>query len=101
MIIRIVKMSFAPEKTDEFLRIFDSSKQQIRSFEGCRHLELLNDADQKNIFFTYSYWESENDLNNYRNSPLFKGVWAGTKLLFNEKPEAWSLVQHTLVTKSS
>ncbi|MCW3070654.1 MAG: antibiotic biosynthesis monooxygenase [Bacteroidetes bacterium] len=98
MIIRIVKMSFAPEKVNEFLQLFDSSKQQIRNFEGCRHLELLKEANQKNIFFTYSYWENESDLEHYRNSALFAGVWANTKILFNDKPQAWSLVQHTLVT---
>ena len=30
------------------------------------------------------------DLNNYRNSELFKDVWSKTKILFNKKPEAWS-----------
>jgi len=98
MIIRIVKMSFAPEKVNEFLLLFNASKQQIRNFQGCSHLELLNDAGQPNIFFTYSHWENESRLDEYRNSQLFAGVWASTKILFNDKPQAWSLVQHTLVT---
>jgi quinol monooxygenase YgiN len=97
MIIRIVKMSFEPEKVNEFLEIFNSSKQLIRNFEGCRHLELLNDIDQKNIFFTYSYWEQEGHLENYRNSELFAGVWFRTKKLFNAKAEAWSVDQYTIV----
>ena len=42
-------------------------------------------------FFTYSYWDSENDLNNYRKSELFNEVWTFTKKLFNAKPEAWSV----------
>jgi heme-degrading monooxygenase HmoA len=60
---------------------------------GCNHLELLNDIKTSNIFFTYSYWDSENDLNNYRDSELFKEVWSKTKVLFNDKPEAWSVEQ--------
>ena len=32
----------------------------------------------------------KDDLNNYRNSELFKDVWSKTKILFNKKPEAWS-----------
>jgi hypothetical protein len=29
-------------------------------------------------------------LENYRNSDLFKGVWAETKIKFSDRPEAWS-----------
>lgn len=97
MIIRIVKMSFEPEKVDEFLELFNSSKHLIRNFKGCSHLELLNDLKYGTIFFTYSWWESETDLNNYRNSELFENVWSKTKILFSAKPEAWSVVQHTIL----
>jgi autoinducer 2-degrading protein len=97
MIIRIVKMTFEPEKVNEFLEIFESSKQFIRAMQGCSHLELLNDINSPNIFFTYSYWQSENDLNNYRNSDLFAGVWSKTKILFYAKPEAWSVEQKVVL----
>lgn len=97
MIIRIVKMSFKPEKVSEFLKIFDESKQLIRNMPGCTHLELLNDVNEKNIFFTYSYWESENDLNNYRKSDVFIKVWTQTKVLFIAKAEAWSVEQKVVL----
>lgn len=91
MIIRIVKMTFQPDEVVNFLKIFNSSKQYIRNMEGCTHLELLNDINTPNIFFTYSHWLTENDLNNYRKSELFKSVWGKTKILFCAKPEAWSV----------
>lgn len=91
MIIRIVKMNFKPDAVTDFLKIFDESKQYIRNMEGCTHLELLNDISSPTIFFTYSHWQTENDLNNYRNSELFAGVWGETKILFAAKAEAWSL----------
>ncbi len=97
MIIRIVKMTFKPEKVNEFLTIFDESKQLIRAMPGCTHLELLNDLKEPNIFFTYSYWNSENELNNYRNSDLFLTVWKKTKALFIAKAEAWSVEQKTVL----
>lgn len=97
MIIRIVKMTFHPEKVVEFETIFNESKQLIRNMEGCSHLELLNDVNESNIYFTYSYWESEIDLNNYRNSDVFAKVWAQTKVLFNAKPEAWSVEQKVIL----
>ena len=94
MIIRIVKMTFQPEEVANFLKIFKESKQLIRNMEGCTHLELLNDINSSTIFFTYSYWQTENDLNNYRNSELFERVWGKTKVLFAAKAEAWSVKPH-------
>ncbi|SHH63925.1 putative quinol monooxygenase [Winogradskyella jejuensis] len=91
MLIRIVKMSFQPEKVDEFLSNFEANKTKIRAFDGCNFLELYRVQNNTNIFFTYSYWTSEADLNTYRHSDLFKGVWSKTKPLFNAKPEAWSV----------
>lgn len=91
MFVRIVKMSFEPSKIEEFLANFETKKLQIRAFEGCEFLELYRDKHNTNVFFTYSYWNTETDLENYRHSNLFKGVWAQTKPLFNAKPEAWSV----------
>ena len=91
MFVRIVKMGFDPLKIEEFLSDFETVKHKIRAFEGCEFLELYRDKHNTNIFFTYSYWNTEADLENYRHSDLFKGVWAKTKPLFNAKPEAWSV----------
>lgn len=91
MIVRIVKMSFKENKVDDFLANFNQIKNKIRDFDGCQFLELYQDKNSKNIFFTYSYWNSEQDLSNYRNSKLFIDVWAVTKTFFSTKPEAWSV----------
>lgn len=91
MFVRIVKMSFEPSKIEEFLANFETKKYDIRAFEGCEFLELYRDKHNTNVFFTYSFWNTEADLENYRNSNLFKSVWAKTKPLFNAKPEAWSV----------
>lgn len=91
MLVRIVKMSFEPSKITAFLNDFEEVKEQIRGFEGCEFLELYRDQNNTNIFFTYSYWKSEEHLNNYRASKLFEGVWKKTKAMFNDKPSAWSV----------
>ncbi|KIA95577.1 MULTISPECIES: putative quinol monooxygenase [unclassified Flavobacterium] len=91
MFVRIVKMSFHEEKIPAFMENFNSVKDKIRNAPGNRFLELYQDKDNKNIFFTYSYWETEADLENYRQSELFNTVWTFTKALFNAKPEAWSV----------
>jgi len=92
MLIRIVKMGFAPEHVDTFLTIFDKYKEYIRGREGCQLLELYQE-NNSTVFFTYSYWNSEEDLQQYRNSNVFKEVWSQTKALFNQKPEAWSVTK--------
>lgn len=91
MFVRIVKMTFQEEKVSEFLQNFNSVKDKIRNVNGCRLLELYRDKDNPSVFFTYSYWEREQDLENYRLSELFTGVWAVTKPLFAQKAEAWSV----------
>lgn len=91
MLIRIVRMVFKEDKVEEFLSNFEISKEKIRHFEGCHHLELLQDFHKKNCYVTYSFWENEDFLNKYRKSDLFRGVWAKTKILFVEKPIAYSL----------
>ena len=91
MFIRIVKMGFHEENIAAFLANFETIKHNIRGFEGCQFLELLQDKTDSTIFFTYSYWETEDHLEAYRHSDLFKGVWAKTKPLFNRHPEAWSV----------
>ncbi len=91
MFIRIVKLSFHEENIPAFLENFELMKEKIRIAPGNRFLELYQDKNNKSIFFTYSYWETEQDLENYRNSELFDGIWSFTKKLFNDRPEAWSV----------
>lgn len=91
MLIRIVEMHFREEAIIEFLNIFNDSSKYIRSFQGCLNLELLQDKDDSSHIFTYSFWENEEALLKYRNSDLFISTWRKTKILFDKKPNAWSL----------
>lgn len=98
MLIRIVRMYFQADKVQDFLEVFESSKHLIRHFEGCKHLELWQDANYPNVFCTYSHWESEAHLENYRNSELFRITWAKTKPLFEKKPYAFSVKLNQVVS---
>lgn len=92
MIVRIVKMSFKEELAESFIIFFDKFKNQIRDFEGCQYLQILRDIHEPNIVFSYSYWNSESSLLNYRNSELFKEIWSETKKKFNQPAEAWTTI---------
>lgn len=90
-ITRVVRLSFDPKNVETFIKIFEDSKLLIRNFEGCTYLRLMKDVNYPNVFYTYSKWESPQNLENYRNSDLFKSTWAKTKILFDAKPMAFSL----------
>jgi quinol monooxygenase YgiN len=93
MIKRIVKMSFMPGRIEEFKQIYFSSQSKIAASEGCIGVDLLQDKEDPGIFFTFSLWENETQLNAYRESELFISVWNAVKILFNARPEAWTTHQ--------
>lgn len=99
MLIRTVRMTFRPNRLEEFRGLFDDTSPQIRAFPGCSMLELWEDVRFPNILSTYSHWESEEALANYRRSELFETTWAKTKPLFAAPPVANS--QQVIVTASS
>ncbi|MRH99230.1 antibiotic biosynthesis monooxygenase [Kriegella sp. EG-1] len=93
MLIRIVKLNFKENYINDFLEIFEPHREHIKTFDGFIFLELYQDTENDQIFFTHSHWKDEIALNNYRNSDYFKTIWSKTKVLFADKPEAWSLAK--------
>lgn len=90
MLVRIVRMTFAPDAVEPFLEHFDAAAPRIRSFPGCHHLELWRDADAPTVCTTYSHWTSGEALDAYRNSDLFRRTWSTVKPLFADAPTAHS-----------
>jgi (4S)-4-hydroxy-5-phosphonooxypentane-2,3-dione isomerase len=91
MIVRIVKMHFKGGHVETFLEIFQQHKQAIRYVNGCTYLALLRDVHNPLSYTTLSHWNSERDLEAYRNSELFKDVWGRVKVLFGAPTQAFSL----------
>lgn len=89
-LIRVVRLTLAPERLGDFMFMFNNIKQKIRNTAGCLHLELLQDTIHPNIVTTYSLWEDEAALNAYRKSALFTEVWPTTKQMFAAPPVAFS-----------
>ncbi|GAA4004607.1 hypothetical protein GCM10022408_15510 [Hymenobacter fastidiosus] len=93
IVIRIVRMTFQPDRTADFLKIFRDSEALIRQMPGCQHLELWQDADLPHVYCTHSHWDSAEALNAYRRSELFGQVWPATKALFAAPVLAFSVNQ--------
>lgn len=84
-------MHFRSEEVETFKVLFEQYRSEIRNQPGCTHLELWQSTDEREVFFTYSFWQSADDLERYRHSDTFKTVWPQTRVLFAERPQAWSV----------
>lgn len=85
-------MTFDPQKVDEFIKVFNHSKLKIAMFSGNHGLKLLQDTQSSNVFYTYSLWQDDDSLQRYRRSDIFKTTWAATRILFIDKPQAYSTI---------
>jgi heme-degrading monooxygenase HmoA len=79
MLVRIVKRSFHEDKISNFLENFELIKEKIRNATGNRLFKLYQGKTNQGNFFIYSYWKTEQDSENYRNSELFFEIWTDTK----------------------
>ena len=89
-ITRIVKMTFKTEHITDFANYYNSIKGKVAGQPGCNGVKLLKEIGETGVFFTYSNWDSVDDLNNYRNTDAFGEIWPTVKNWFAAKAEAWS-----------
>ena len=85
MLVRIVKLTFKKEELPAFFQEFETHKNTIASFPGCRGMKLLKGIDDPTVVMTYSHWDNKDALNNYRESDLFTGLWTKIKPMFANK----------------
>lgn len=91
MITRIVSMQFKEEFVEDFLKIFEDRKHKIQSFEGCKQVNMFQNIHDSSNCYTISIWESEDHLNQYRQSEMFKETWTLVKSMFSDRASAYSL----------
>lgn len=65
-------MYFSESSGKEFFQIFEQSVEKIKEFKGCHQVILLKDVNDENVMMTYSIWEKDEDLQNYRTSDFLK-----------------------------
>ena len=90
MLVRLVRMTFHPERVDAFMEMFGEVNTKIRAQDGCSHLELWEDARYPNVLTTYSHWRDQAALDAYRETELFGATWKQTKAWFAASPQAHS-----------
>ncbi len=90
MVTRIVKLTMREDEVDNFKSYFATVCEIIRNQDGCHSLQAWQDIHRPEIFFTYSIWTAEDDLNRYRDSPFFLEFWKKVKPWFAAKAEVWT-----------
>ena len=91
MIRRLVRMHFKEEFISRFRALFAERKARILNFPGCVSLELYQDGANASIWYTWSTWENEADLEAYRQYALFRETWQEVKQGFQKPAQAFTL----------
>ncbi|MCK5822505.1 MAG: antibiotic biosynthesis monooxygenase [Bacteroidales bacterium] len=91
MITRIIKFKIDTVNTDEFKQFFTLRKNDFSKIEGCKNMEILNDKEDKDVYFMYTIWETEFKLNKYRKSELNKTLWTKLNVWSVKEPQAWTV----------
>ena len=86
MIVRLVRLTLAPDRLEAFDAMFWQHHADIPAQPGCHGVELLGDPEDAQVRLTLSRWSSEEALNQYRASALFGQIWPATKSMFAAKP---------------
>ncbi len=88
MIVRIVSLKCKPEDVDAFRLLLRQFMPRVLSAPGCLSLRIVGDVDKPTSFYTISAWRSVEDLDAYRNSPLFGDIWPRVRGMLRER--AWA-----------
>ncbi|NEN24326.1 antibiotic biosynthesis monooxygenase [Cryomorpha ignava] len=90
MVIRIVELHIHRDRLEKAQLLLAEVAPNVRKMDGCSHLNILEGLNNNAHITTYSYWKSEDHLNAYRQSNVFKTFWGEIKPLFAMPARAWS-----------
>ncbi len=91
MILRVVKLKVDERKLEAFKLFMTNLHNEKLRLPGCLHFDFFHDKRNKNVYFSYTIWESEKYLRHYRKSELFKEVIQTLRSLCIEEPQAWTI----------
>ncbi|GCE11186.1 antibiotic biosynthesis monooxygenase family protein [Tengunoibacter tsumagoiensis] len=76
MFIAMNKVAVPAEQHERVIAGFEHAAPHMKMFKGFLGLELW--TDEKQVIWAISRWESQEDLKEYTNHPMFKQHHAGT-----------------------
>ncbi len=95
MIVRIVHMFFRPHALEQLMPLIHRQLRNVMSHPGCLAVKLFRDTSDPDHLCTFSIWEDQEALDDYRQSDHFIEVWSTLKSHFAKPPQAYSFKDRT------
>ena len=70
-VVRINAITVPAERADELEQRFAQRAGAVAAMPGFEAFELLRHADGRDVFLVYTRWRSQEDFDNWVNSPAF------------------------------
>jgi quinol monooxygenase YgiN len=81
MIVNMIKIKAKPHKQKEMEQTLLKILHDAQKIKGCSQSHLYNDMEYKNAFCLVQEWKSQEDLDWYMNSDLFRVIKGAAGLL--------------------
>lgn len=75
----------------KFRDTFTNYQSQIKDFKGCMQHDIFCDKEKEEIYYSYTIWDSEKNLNKYRKSTLLKEINTNIIQYCSKDPQAWTI----------
>ena len=94
MIKRVVRLTLKDDASiNAFQEIYRSRNPFTKGVKGCREVKVLKDVDHDDVYYTFSIWDSNEDLEAYRQSNYFAETWPMVKAQLAKRAEAFSMTE--------
>ncbi|OFX61669.1 MAG: hypothetical protein A2046_04560 [Bacteroidetes bacterium GWA2_30_7] len=91
MIVRIVKMQVNESNKVLFKQTLKDYQPLLKKQKGCMQIDMLNDKKIKDIYYSYTIWDNEENLKKYKNSDFYKELSSKVLPLCEKEPQAWTV----------
>ena len=81
MITASITLQGQPEKRMEILQTIKGIRDELSKDTRCKQVNVYQDLDDENTFFFVENWSTEQDLDTYLSSRLFKVLLGLTPIL--------------------
>ena len=71
-VVRINAITVPPDRADDLVARFAARAGEVSKSPGFEAFELLRPTDDRDVFLVYTRWRSQEDFDNWANSPAFQ-----------------------------
>jgi heme-degrading monooxygenase HmoA len=90
-IARVIIIKAPEEKFKEAEQIWkEDCAPLMRRQKGCRAEKFMRSLDHPDLYISYSEWDSQEDIDNYRNSEDHKKIRTESRALQGSRAVVWT-----------